>query len=687
MEDKNELLNAGRKESNEELITFPVSDEDSKVLAMVMEDITAAKRLNDEKIPQWEEFYQLYRAKSIGTEREGRSQVVSSDVMDAVEWILPQMMRLFFSRQNVVICNPTGEEDVRNAEMFTKLLNYQFFKGMNGFEKSYLWMKAAFIWGSGVGKLTWTQQYREEPFEFAELPEEDFLDLQSDPAVEILQYDREVEIAPAPSIFGVRIGSELETVRYKNIVGKRVIKTFEGPQFEVIPLEDFYIDPTASCIEDAKFCVHRVFRTLDELYRMQDAGVYKNVEKIEAWVNTPRGETADYVKAQRAAEFGQSPPWSFLNSSQKGRKEVEVWEYWGQLDLDDSGKTEPYLVVVAGDTILRKEKNPYNHGRPPFVILRPSLVPFQFDGVGMGHLIGDFQKAKTSILRQMLDNLSFINNQMWIVDRNQGVEMESLLNPRPGGVVRTDRVDAVRPVTPQPLQQVSIMALEFIQTQIEQRHGITRYNQGLDARSLNKTATGVSLIMNASQQRIELIGRIFAETGFKPLFKMMVSLNQQFISEGFTIRLFNEPVRFEPDDLRGEFDIDVEVGANVALEEQRQQQMMTLLQMAPQLIQLGLMMPEHVYHVVASLLRSWGYKDVNAYIINPVEQVSAQPGLQGGGADIMQLLASMGGSPNGGGTTAEAVPSQGAGASPGPGLPGAMAGNVPVQPQGQTFGG
>lgn len=62
MEDKNELLNAGRKESNEELITFPVSDEDSKVLAMVMEDITAAKRLNDEKIPQWEEFYQIGRA-------------------------------------------------------------------------------------------------------------------------------------------------------------------------------------------------------------------------------------------------------------------------------------------------------------------------------------------------------------------------------------------------------------------------------------------------------------------------------------------------------------------------------------------------------------------------------------------------------------------------------------------------
>ena len=44
----------------------------------------------------------------------------------------------------------------------------------------------------------------------------------------------------------------------------------------------------------------------------------------------------------------------------------------------------------------------------------------------------------------------------------------------------------------EPLQPQVFQFLEFMNTMKENRTGITRYNQGMDANSLNKTATGIT---------------------------------------------------------------------------------------------------------------------------------------------------------------------------------------------------
>ncbi len=665
MAEKVEGLDAGFV--NDEVVEEPEKKErnnEDLILCVVQNDIEAAKKNNREKAPEWDECYKLYRARSIGTERKGRSQVVSSDVQDSVEWILPQMMRLFFSAEEIVKCAPVGAEDAQKSEMHTKLLNYQFLQGNKGFEKSYLWMKSAFIYGLSILKVTWSEEFKENPFEFAELDEASFLELEADPEVRLVEFQEVSQVLPAPEVLGIKWGQDQVAKVYRDVVGTRIVKIYEGPRLELVPLEDFYVDPIATSIEDARFCCHRVFRTVDELNRMQEAGIYHNVDKIQVESATGHTDEADTRKLLRASEDGKSAPWDLTEPIQKARKEVEVWEYWGLIDPNESGRLEPYLVVVVDNVIIRCERNPYNHGDFPFVALRPSMVPFQFDGVGMAHLVGEFQKAKTSILRQMLDNLSFINNQMWLVDRNAGVEMESLIQPRPGGVVRTDDLRGVTNVTPQPLQGVSIQALEFLQTQMEQRHGITRYNQGLDAKSLNKTATGITSIMSASQQRIELVGRIFSETGFKRLFQLMMSLNQQFISQDFVIRVFNEPVEIKADDLKGNFDVTVVVGASVGKEEAEQQYMMTLLQMSPQLMGYGVMTPQNVYNIMSRFLEALGKKDPSEFIAPP------QPG--------------MGGLPNGGATPQRPGPSTGPGAADGLSMLAAMGGAVPGATPGEA---
>jgi len=409
-------------------------------------------------------------------------------------------------------------------------------------------------------------------------------------------------------------------VTYFNVEGKRAILDYSGPVYEVIPPEDFLYDPEAEELRDARFVIHRVFRTPDYLRRMESEGVYFNVEEAIEKGNTQRdGDRSDREKGFRNAENDRTNPWTMTENIEDAdkRRPLELYEWWGLFDPDGSGRLTPHVITVANDVVIRLERNPYDHGEPPFEVLRPVLDVHKFEGIGFADMVKEFQETKTSLRRQILDNISWQNNGMWEVQRGAGVEMESLVNPRPGGVVRTDMPGAVRPLTPPPLQQAGFMALEFEQTQLEQRTGITRYNQGLDSRSLNKTATGITAIMGASQQRIELIARLFAETGVRNLFVKALSLNRQFVRDEFVVRLYGEPIVINKDDVSGQFDILVSVGISASKQEVVQQQMIQLIQMAPGLAQAQVMTPDNIYAIMVKLLEGWGFKDHSQLMTNP----------------------------------------------------------------------
>ncbi len=622
----------------------PESEEErlERALAVVKGDREASEELQETLAPFREEAYRFYRGRALGNERAGRSKVVSSDVMDAVEWVMPSLMRIYFS-SDIVSCEPVGPEDQIVAERVSALLNYQFTRRGDGFVVAYKWFKDALIYGLGVAKISWEDRFRDVPFAVPEMSESDFNALSSENGVEITGFER-VEIPPdevsvqrivQQTVMGLPPDmpddEKAEAVRmavesmprlatYFNVEGKRAILDYSGPVYEVIPPEDFLYDPEAEELRDARFVIHRVFRTPDYLRRMESEGVYFNVEEAIEKGNTQRdGDRSDREKGFRNAENDRTNPWTMTENIEDAdkRRPLELYEWWGLFDPDGSGRLTPHVITVANDVVIRLERNPYDHGEPPFEVLRPVLDVHKFEGIGFADMVKEFQETKTSLRRQILDNISWQNNGMWEVQRGAGVEMESLVNPRPGGVVRTDVPGAVRPLTPPPLQQAGFMALEFEQTQLEQRTGITRYNQGLDSRSLNKTATGITALMGASQQRIELIARLFAETGVRNLFVKALSLNRQFVRDEFVVRLYGEPIVINKDDVSGQFDILVSVGISASKQEVVQQQMIQLIQMAPGLAQAQVMTPDNIYAIMVKLLEGWGFKDHSQLMTNP----------------------------------------------------------------------
>lgn len=620
-----------------------------RVLRIIKDDIETGRRANENEQDQRVRNYNIYRAKGDGLkDRPGRSRIKSSDTMDAIEWMMPSFMKTFAGSNSCVSVSPVGTEDVTKAEKLQKLLNWQFMgRRVKGFRVLYEWIKSALIYGTSVVKVTWRDIYVTKGFDVpvaseaeiaAMLDSDDYIDVQGLPEdipPGAVITDEMMAFAQSRPDMLAKIGYinaipqqvqpvALEAMRvYRDVRGTRRIKSYSGPMVEVISPEDFWMDPKADAIEEALFVIHRVWRTYGELRDMEREGIYKNVEKVKDWVDKSRSEFENAESAERYAAAGQVDPATNASPNedlQPARRKLEVFEWWGLLDLKGDGYQEPYLVVVCGDVILRMEKNPYGHGQAPFEVLRPMLDPYKFSGVGMPELVGEFQALKTAILRQTLDNVSFQNNGMWLVNRNAGVDTSALLNPRPGTIVKANITQgAVVPITPSSLQSMPLNMLELIDSMLQKRTGVTSYNQGLDANSLNKTATGITRIMDASAQRIELIARVMAETGIKPLYQKLLMLNQQFIDQTIVIRVFNRPVEISPDDLIGDFDVTVDVGGATGRDETRSQQMMLLLQYAANLMSLQVMRPMNIYEICKRLMELWGWKDYDRYLSNPQE--------------------------------------------------------------------
>ena len=70
----------------------------------------------------------------------------------------------------------------------------------------------------------------------------------------------------------------------------------------------------------------------------------------------------------------------------------------------------------------------------PFVSLTPIPMPHRFFGLSVADLVMDLQLIKSSILRQILDNLYLSNNGRHII--SDQVNLDDMMTSRPGGIVR-----------------------------------------------------------------------------------------------------------------------------------------------------------------------------------------------------------------------------------------------------------
>ena len=214
-------------------------------------------------------------------------------------------------------------------------------------------------------------------------------------------------------------------------------------------------------------------------------------------------------------------------------------------------------------------------------------MPHRFYGRSVAELVEDVQLVKSTVMRQLLDNMYLTNNNR-VAIMDGMVNLDDLLTSRPGGVVRTKQPPSqvMLPMQSQTISQQAFPLLEYLDTIRETRTGITRYNQGLDADSLNKTATGVNAIMTQSQMRMEPIARVFAETGIKDLFRRIFELTCKYQDKERIVELNNQFIPVKPTEWRNRFNISITVGLGSGSKEQQIMMLNNILERQLQAFQL-----------------------------------------------------------------------------------------------------
>ena len=579
-------------------------------------------------------------------EVEGRSSVISPDVRNTIESMLPQLMVKFCGGDSVVNFQARKPGDEPKAEQATDYCNYLFFSRNNGERIAYTWMKDALLSKNGIIKVWWDTRGEETREEYKSISDVELAQLMDDEEIEVIeqksypdeedaeqrqqaieQLTQQLQSLPPPnSPQGQQIMpqaqamaqhlQQLQTMPPKMLFDVVCRRKVPGGRIRVenVPPEEFLISRKAKSLEEATFCGHRVIRTASELQAMG----YKNVDQLTS------DDSAASLNMERIERLAYDDELAYLNTDtvqtlDPSQRMIWVTECYVRVDYDGDGIAELRKVVRAGNQILDNEVVDI----VPFVDITPVPMPHKFFGLSVADLAMESQRIKTNILRANLDNLYLqVNGRTFAVDGQ--VNMDDLLTSRPGGVVRIKQPGAVGMLDQGRGDGAMAMAMmEYMQGYLEDSTGWTRYNQGNDGDSLNHTATGVNQITNRADMRLDLIARNFAE-GFRRLFRLMLKLCSNYQSKPDMVELRGQWVPVNPREWRNGFDAQVEVGLGTGSKDQQVQHLMLLSQQQQFGMQIGTATPKNVFEAQHELAKALGFKNGDKFFTDPSQNPQQQ---------------------------------------------------------------
>lgn len=506
---------------------------DEELITRIRGEITdSLGYMGDTISQQREQAMQYYYGLPFGNEVEGRSQYVDSTVQDTIEWIKPSLMRVFASGDEMVKFNPHGPEDVAMAEQATDYVNYVFTKDNPGWEILYSWFTDALLSKNGIVKVWWDEYGESQREEYRGLDEISFTALISDDNVEV------VEHSPFEELNEMNIAVTLHDVVIKR-------HSYNGKvRIENVPPSEFLISRESKNIQDARFVCHRVEKTLSELREMypdEDLDP-EALGGSDADMTTFSAERLERYEFDKSARYWEG--WGGEEYGEDGLRRYWLHESFLRTDYDGDGITELRKVCTVGSTVLENE--PIDS--IPFVSITPVKIPHKFFGLSVADLVMDLQLMKSSLMRNLMDNMYNQNYGRYAVLEG-AANLDDLLTQRPGGVVRVKSPNAVTPLATPALEPYSFQMLEYLDGVRESRAGVSRMSQGLNENALTShtTATAVNAVMGAAQSRVELIARNFAETGVKDLMITIYELLLKNQDKERVVKLRNEWVPVRPD--------------------------------------------------------------------------------------------------------------------------------------------
>jgi F0F1-type ATP synthase membrane subunit b/b' len=530
--------------------------DDGKLKSILENEIdNAIGYLDSETTQARTKALEFYLRQPYGNEVEGRSQIVTGEVAEAIDGALPQLIRVFTQSDDIVRFEPKHPGDEEGAKQATDYCNWVFYSQNPGFTILHNWFKDALLQKNGVVKCYWDIKQDVTKEEYRGLTDDELVMLLSDGKYEIVAQDTTV-LDGGVGDDGAPIAMQSHDV----IVAKR---TQSGSvKVENVPPEEFLISKRARAVADSPFVAHRKLLPRSDLIAMGF--------DPEIVANLPSFNDLSFTD-ERLARYSRGEQPDDDASLDESMQEVEVYEAYLRTDYDGDGVAELRQIFYAGSDILSNEETDYL----PFHSLCPIPIPHKFYGESLADRAMDIQLIKSTVVRQMLDNLYLSNNSRVGAVEGQ-VNLDDLLTMTPGGVVRMKNPNAIVPLNVPSVIAQAFPMLQYLDDAQSKRTGVSDMQQGLNPDVLqNVTAAAVAASTQAAGGKLELIARIFAETGVRTLFQGILQLLCKYQDKPTLMRMRGKYIPIDPRSWSNEYDVDISVGLGTG----NKAEQMTMLQM------------------------------------------------------------------------------------------------------------
>jgi hypothetical protein len=555
---------------------------------------------------------EYYRGDPFGNEEDGRSQVVAMEVRDTVSAMLPSLMKVFFSSENVVEYVPRGPEDVAGAQQATDYANYVFSADNNGFMTTYALFKDSLVRKCGIAKYWWEENEEVKIEEYSGL---------DDQTVQILmQEDAEVKIVvsyPDPSMQVDMMQQQVDPatglpipVQMPMLHDVQIKRNTKDGRIRImaVPPEELILDRRARSFDDAGIIAHRQMATVSDLI-----GMGYDQDEIEENISSTDLDSNDEYLARQPL----STTMGAGDSMNPMQRRVLYVESYMRVDFDGDGIPELRKICCMGSGYTMVRNLPASY--IPFVDFpcdpEPHTSPLE--AMSIFDITHDIQEIKSEIMRNTLDSLAQSIHPRTAVVEGQ-VNIDDVLNNETGAIIRMRAPGMVQPFSSPFVGQAAFPMLDYMDQMREDRTGMSKAAMGLDPDALQSTTkAAVAATVSASSQRLELQARIMAE-GMKKLFKGILYLMTTHQDKPRMVRLRNEWVQIDPRAWDASMDVTVNIGlGNGDLGERMQGLTMIAGKQEQIMQQFGLsnpvVTPSMYIRTIQKIVELSGFKDASSY--------------------------------------------------------------------------
>lgn len=593
--------------AREEKTKLPFSDDELlRYVASERQDAVGFDNHDEQLYASREKALEYFRGEVRDLPKlKNRSQVVSTDVSDAVETAFPDIMEVFFGGDDIVTFRPTDDNDREKAEQETEAIVQIMTEENPGFFNFSHVIKDALITRTGVWRMWWEDpQYDEQERDVNAIELQQLM--QS--GVEILDVESEEPDETAEAgIYSVRL---------------RVMKHPGMAKYEPIPSEDFAVARDTVRLSDATYSAHRARPRMQDLI----AQGY-DADKVR---NLPPYDASSTEQIQNDRDFADEHDYDALGMGDLAR--VEVVYHVIKLLKPDTKELQYYSVCTGNNeaTLLHAEEIEY----VPYAALTPYLVPHRMFGRSVADMMIEIQKVKTNLVRMMLDHGLFAINQRHEVadDLANQYTISDLLNNIPGAPVRVRQTGGIKPIANAGLSFDVLSAMETIDVAGEKRTGIMRFGQGLKADTLHETMGGAIEQAAMMMKRIRLMARWMAETGVKDLALGLHKIMRLHSTHQFKLRRNDQFIPLDPTEWGDRQDMSIEIGVGSGGRNQKIENrkilgdaMGAVLGYQAQKLVGPVVTTEHAANYLEGLIRDLGYKDASRFVSDPKEAGQQQP--------------------------------------------------------------